>query len=236
MGPGAGVHGGRVMAAGQRAGRSRSHSPAFGDRPVPVAACVRIEVPKERREPMPTADAWLRIAGARGNNLKHVSVAIPVGLFTCVTGVSGSGKSTLVNDTLYAAVAKHLYNSHAEPEPHDAIAGLDAFDKVIAVDQSPIGRTPRSNPATYTGLFTPIRELFAEVPAARERGYGAGPLLVQRRRRPLRSLPGRRRAQGGNAFPARRLRALRRLPRPALQPRDARDPLQGQEHHRGARP
>ncbi|MGZ5186713.1 MAG: excinuclease ABC subunit UvrA, partial [Caldimonas sp.] len=109
-----------------------------------------------------------------GNNLKDVSVALPVGLFTCVTGVSGSGKSTLVNDTLYAAVAKSLYNSHTEPEPHDGISGLDAFDKVISVDQSPIGRTPRSNPATYTGLFTPIRELFAEVPSARERGYGPG--------------------------------------------------------------
>jgi excinuclease ABC subunit A len=97
-----------------------------------------------------------------------------VGLFTCVTGVSGSGKSTLVNDTLYAAVARKLYGSHAEPAPHDQIEGLDAFDKVINVDQSPIGRTPRSNPATYTGLFTPMRELFAEVPAARERGYGPG--------------------------------------------------------------
>jgi len=103
-----------------------------------------------------------------------VTVDVPVGVMTCVTGVSGSGKSTLVNDTLYAAVARHLYNSHAEPEAHDGIEGLDAFDKVINVDQSPIGRTPRSNPATYTGLFTPIRELFAEVPTARERGYGPG--------------------------------------------------------------
>jgi excinuclease ABC subunit A len=116
----------------------------------------------------------LRIEGARGHNLKNVAVEIPVGLFTCVTGVSGSGKSTLVNDTLYAAVARKLYGSHVEPAPHDSIEGLEAFDKVINVDQSPIGRTPRSNPATYTGLFTPIRELFAEVPAARERGYGAG--------------------------------------------------------------
>jgi len=120
----------------------------------------------------------LKIVNARGNNLKGISAEIPVGLFTCITGVSGSGKSTLVNDTLYAAVARKLYNSHAEPELHDAIDGLDAFDKVINVDQSPIGRTPRSNPATYTGLFTPIRELFAEVPTARERGYGAGALQL----------------------------------------------------------
>ena len=98
----------------------------------------------------------------------------PVGLLTCVTGVSGSGKSTLVNDTLYAAVARHLYRAHEEPAPHEAIEGLEHFDKVISVDQSPIGRTPRSNPATYTGLFTGIRELMAEVPAARERGYGPG--------------------------------------------------------------
>jgi len=103
-----------------------------------------------------------------------VSVEIPVGLFTCVTGVSGSGKSTLVNDTLYATVARKLYNSHAEAAPVDAIEGLDTFDKVINVDQSPIGRTPRSNPATYTGLFTPIRELFAEMNTAKERGYGPG--------------------------------------------------------------
>jgi excinuclease ABC subunit A len=133
---------------------------------------LRIPVPKRR--PPPAEADWLRVSGARGNNLKTVDVAIPVGLFTCVTGVSGSGKSTLVNDTIYAAVAKHLYHSHAEPEPHDGISGIDFFDKVISVDQSPIGRTPRSNPATYTGLFTPIRELFAELPDAKIRGYGPG--------------------------------------------------------------
>ena len=117
---------------------------------------------------------WLRIAGATGNNLKGVDLNVPVGLLVCVTGVSGSGKSTLVNDTLYHAAARHLYGSSTEPAPFASVEGLENFDKVINVDQSPIGRTPRSNPATYTGLFTPIREMFAEVPMARERGYGPG--------------------------------------------------------------
>jgi excinuclease ABC subunit A len=116
----------------------------------------------------------LRVVGASGHNLRTIDVDFPVGLFTCVTGVSGSGKSTLVNDTLYAAVARTLYRAHEEPAPHEALEGVGYFDKVINVDQSPIGRTPRSNPATYTGLFSPIRELMAEVPLARERGYGPG--------------------------------------------------------------
>ena len=116
----------------------------------------------------------IRITGASGHNLKGVDVAFPVGLLTCVTGVSGSGKSTLVNDTLYAAVARQIYRAHDEPATHTSIDGIQYFDKVINVDQSPIGRTPRSNPATYTGLFTPIRELMAEVATARERGYGPG--------------------------------------------------------------
>ena len=172
MGPGAGVHGGRVIAQGtpdEVAANADSLTGRY------LSGALRIAVPVTRHAPQAGADApMLRIVGARGNNLKRVDVEIPVGLLSCVTGVSGSGKSTLVNDTLYAAVARKLYNSHAEPAPHDAIEGIDAFDKVISVDQSPIGRTPRSNPATYTGLFTPIRELFAEVPAARERGYGPG--------------------------------------------------------------
>ena len=169
MGPGAGVHGGRVMAEGTPDEVAAAPGSLTGRY---LSQALRIALPKRRAST--AAVEWLRIEGARGNNLKGVEVAIPVGLMTCVTGVSGSGKSTLVNDTLYAAVARHLYHSHAEPEAHDAIVGIDAFDKVISVDQSPIGRTPRSNPATYTGLFTPIRELFAEVPAARERGYGPG--------------------------------------------------------------
>ena len=154
----------------------------------------------------PTSGA-LRIVEAYGNNLKHVSLDLPVGLLTCVTGVSGSGKSTLINDTLYHAVAQHLYGSATEPAPYESIEGLEHFDKVINVDQSPIGRTPRSNPATYTGLFTPIRELFAGVPGGEGTRLRSRPLLVQREGRALRVLPGRRRAEGGNALPARRLRA-----------------------------
>jgi excinuclease ABC subunit A len=129
-------------------------------------------MPKKRRLPDP--ERQLVVTDASGNNLKNVTLNLPVGLFVCVTGVSGSGKSTLINDTLYAAVARHLYGSSAEPAAHGEIQGLEFFDKVISVDQSPIGRTPRSNPATYTGLFTPIRELFAGVPEARMRGYGPG--------------------------------------------------------------
>ncbi|MFG6443028.1 excinuclease ABC subunit UvrA [Roseateles sp. LKC17W] len=169
LGPGAGVHGGRVMAQGtpdEVAANPNSPTGRY------LSGAARIEVPATRHT-APEGQV-LRIVNARGNNLKGVTVDIPVGVLTCVTGVSGSGKSTLVNDTLYAAVAKKLYQSHADPEAHDEIEGLDAFDKVINVDQSPIGRTPRSNPATYTGLFTPIRELFAEMPTARERGYGPG--------------------------------------------------------------
>jgi excinuclease ABC subunit A len=116
----------------------------------------------------------VKIIRASGNNLKDISLELPVGLMVCVTGVSGSGKSTLINDTLYPAVARHLYRSSAEPATHADITGMEFFDKVINVDQSPIGRTPRSNPATYTGLFTPIRELFSSVPSSRERGYGPG--------------------------------------------------------------
>ena len=172
MGLGAGVHGGRVIAQGtpdEVAANAESLTGRY------LGGTLRIAVPKRRNTLADNTDPKrLTIVNARGNNLQGISVEIPVGLFTCVTGVSGSGKSTLVNDTLYTAVAKRLYQSHAEPAPHDAIEGLEALDKVINVDQSPIGRTPRSNPATYTGLFTPIRELFAEVPAARERGYGPG--------------------------------------------------------------
>ncbi|MEQ1806325.1 MAG: excinuclease ABC subunit UvrA [Burkholderiaceae bacterium] len=172
MGLGAGVHGGCVIAHGTPKEIAAHPVSLTGQY---LSHALRIEVPQVRRVAKPGADApCIRIVNARGNNLKGVTVEIPVGLLTCVTGVSGSGKSTLVNDTLYASVARKLYASHLEVKPCDRIDGLEAFDKVINVDQSPIGRTPRSNPATYTGLFTPIRELFAEMNTARERGYGAG--------------------------------------------------------------
>jgi excinuclease ABC subunit A len=168
MGPGAGVHGGEVVAQGtpdEIAANADSLTGRY------LSGTMAIDVPFAR---VPPGDKQLTIRGARGNNLHGVDVSIPVGLLVCVTGVSGSGKSTLVNDTLHHAIARHLYGSQAQPAAHDGIDGLEHFDKAIAVDQSPIGRTPRSNPATYTGLFTPIRDLFAETPTARERGYGAG--------------------------------------------------------------
>ncbi|MBI3570998.1 MAG: excinuclease ABC subunit UvrA, partial [Gammaproteobacteria bacterium] len=169
IGPGAGVHGGEVVAQGipediVRHPNSITGAYLRGER--------KIAVPPMRARNDPSRQLVIR--GATGNNLKDVDVSIPVGLFTCVTGVSGSGKSTLINDTLYASVAKHLYGSTLEPAPCRAIEGLEQFDKVVDIDQSPIGRTPRSNPATYTGLFTPIRELFAATPMARERGYAPG--------------------------------------------------------------
>ena len=145
-----------------------------GQRYAPSPAAVRRAEREAHHLATQGALQTLRVVGATGHNLQNVSVDFPVGLFTCVTGVSGSGKSTLVNDTLYAAVARTIYRAHEEPAAHAAIEGIEHFDKVINVDQSPIGRTPRSNPATYTGLFTPIRELMAEVPTARERGYGPG--------------------------------------------------------------
>ena len=169
MGPGAGEHGGQVIAHGspaQVAAHPDSATGAF------LSGRRKIALPGKRKSPDPQRQLYLR--GARGNNLKHVTLELPVGLFTCITGVSGSGKSTLINDTLYAIAARHLYGSVAEPAPYDDIEGLEFFDKVISVDQAPIGRTPRSTPATYTGLLTPIRELYAGVPASRERGYGPG--------------------------------------------------------------
>ncbi|MCB5188743.1 excinuclease ABC subunit UvrA [Methylobacillus caricis] len=169
IGPGAGEHGGNIVAAGTPAEIQSNEHSLTGQY---LSGTKEIAVPKKRHAPDP--ERWLKLVNATGNNLKQVSMELPVGLLTCVTGVSGSGKSTLINDTLYRAVAKHLYGSSTEPAPYGEIQGLEFFDKVVDVDQSPIGRTPRSNPATYTGLFTPIRDLFAGVPESRARGYGPG--------------------------------------------------------------
>ncbi|MDX9738388.1 MAG: excinuclease ABC subunit UvrA, partial [Azonexus sp.] len=169
IGPGAGVHGGHIVAHGTPAEVAAHPGSLTG---AYLSGLRSIAVPPVRRPPDP--EKQLRVVGAHGHNLRDVTLELPVGLFTCITGVSGSGKSTLINDTLYAAAARHLYGSTSEPAPHQEIVGLDLFDKVINVDQSPIGRTPRSNPATYTGLLTPIRELFAQVPESRARGYAPG--------------------------------------------------------------
>ncbi len=170
IGPGAGVHGGEVVAQGRVQDildAPRSITGQF------LSGVREIEVPALRRQPIDDA-SWLRIKGASGNNLKHIDAAIPAGLFTCVTGVSGSGKSTLVNDTLYRLAAAELNGASTQPAPYDAVSGMPLFDKVVEINQSPIGRTPRSNAATYTGLFTPLREMFAQVPEARARGYTPG--------------------------------------------------------------
>ncbi len=148
---------------------------------------MRIDYPSRRRK---GNGKRLVVKGARHNNLQDLTVEFPLGLFICVTGVSGSGKSSLVDDILFKTLSRKLHHALCEPGAHDEIVGLEHLDKVIEIDQSPIGRTPRSNPATYTGLFTPIRELFAMLPESRIRGYRPGPVQLQRQGRPLRDLPG----------------------------------------------
>ena len=170
IGPAAGIHGGQVIAAGHAAATSwptRTRSPANI-----CPASWRSPMPAERREPK--KNQRIKVVGARGNNLKNVTRRIPLGTFTCVTGVSGGGKSTLLIETLYKAASRRIMGSREHPADHDRIEGLEFLDKVIDIDQSPIGRTPRSNPATYTGAFTPIRDWFAGLPEAKARGYQPG--------------------------------------------------------------
>ncbi|HEX9169859.1 MAG TPA: excinuclease ABC subunit UvrA, partial [Roseiarcus sp.] len=169
MGPGAGIHGGEIVAEGtpddiMRAPRSLTGQYLIGIEQIPI--------PVKRRKA--ALDRWVKVSGARGNNLKNVTAAIPLGSFTCITGVSGGGKSTLIIETLYKAAARRLNGAREHPAPFDRIEGLEFLDKVIDIDQSPIGRTPRSNPATYTGAFTPIRDWFAELPESKARGYAPG--------------------------------------------------------------
>ena len=169
IGPGAGVHGGRIVVAGSLADVMASKTSITGQY---LCGDRRIELPQQRR--IRDDNRIVRLTGATGNNLKNLAVEIPVGLITAVTGVSGSGKSTLVNDTLFEALAARVNRSLRNPAPFETLDGADAIDRVIAISQSPIGRTPRSNPATYSGLFTPIRDLFSQTPEARARGYAPG--------------------------------------------------------------
>ena len=169
IGPGAGVHGGEVVAAGTFQDLLDSPRSVTGQY---LSGKRAIEIPAKRHKADPKE--ILRLKGATGHNLKNVDLAIPAGLFTCITGVSGSGKSTLINNTLYALAANELNGASQPVAPYRSIENMDLFDKVVDIDQSPIGRTPRSNPATYTGLFTPLRELFAQVPESRARGYAPG--------------------------------------------------------------
>jgi excinuclease ABC subunit A len=169
IGPAAGIHGGEIVAQGTPKAIMKNPASLTG---MYLSGKQKIVIPKKLH--WPTPDQQITIENAHGNNLKNITISFPLGLFTCITGVSGSGKSTLINDTLYRHVARTLNNASALPAPCDQVLGLKLIDKVVDVNQSPIGRTPRSNPATYTGLFTPIRELFAATPEARSRGYSPG--------------------------------------------------------------
>jgi excinuclease ABC subunit A len=168
IGPGAGEHGGFIVSEGTFDDIASDPNSITGQF---LSGRRRIEVPETRR---PGNGKVLRLVGARGNNLKDLTVDFPLGTFICVTGVSGSGKSTLITDTLYRKLAQAIFRAHDKPGPHDALLGIEEIDKVIDIDQSPIGRTPRSNPATYTGAFTHIRDLFASMPEAKTRGYKPG--------------------------------------------------------------
>ena len=173
LGPGAGPRGGEIVAQGKLEDVLRAKNSLTADY---LSGRARISVPKQRAKPRSTdkSEDWLTLVGATENNLKDITVSFPLGCFTCVTGVSGSGKSTLVDDILRRALFRRFHNAKDKPGAHRAIRGVEQIDKAIVIDQSPIGRTPRSNPVTYTGAFTPIRELFSQLPAARVRGYDAG--------------------------------------------------------------
>ena len=194
MGPGAGVHGGTVIAAGTLDEVLANEGSLTADY---LTGRRAVPLPAKRRK---GSGKKLTVRGARANNLKDVTASVPLGTFTCITGVSGSGKSTFTIDTLFASASRQLNGARILAGHHEKIEGLQHLDKVIDIDQSPIGRTPRSNPATYTGAFTQIRDWFAGLPESLARGLQARPLLVQRQGRPLRGLPGRWRAEDRDAL------------------------------------
>ena len=230
FGPGPGVRGGRSR--GRRPGRAdrrRSRKSLTG--PVPLRQAADRD---PRRSGGPPATQRLVIRGAAHNNLKNIDVEIPLGAFVCVTGVSGSGKSSLVSDILVEALRRDLNGGLGNPGAHERIDGLEHLDKMIAIDQSPIGRTPRSNPATYIKVFDEIRNLYTQLPESKARGYKPGRFSFNVARRPLRGLRGQRLEQAGDGLPGRRLGHLPGLRRASLQPRDAAGPLQGQVDRRGA--
>jgi excinuclease ABC subunit A len=171
MGPGAGAHGGKVIAEGTPEDVMRNSASLTGQY---LSGFRQIPIPKNRREPKNTGNRWLTVKGAKANNLQNVTASIPLGTFTCVTGVSGSGKSTLIIETLYKALARRLNGAREHPGEHSGLEGIGQLDKIVDIDQSPIGRTPRSNPATYTGAFSPIRDWFSQLPESTERGYKPG--------------------------------------------------------------
>ena len=201
IGPGAGRHGGEIVAAGSPDEIKKLDT----ETALYLNGRKEISVPQIRRE---GKGSILKIIGAKGNNLKNVTVEFPLGKFICVTGVSGSGKSSLINETLYPALSNSIYRSLRDTLPYEGIEGIENIDKVIDIDQSPIGRTPRSNPATYTKVFDEIRKLYGNLPESKIRGYKPGRFSFQRKRWSLRNLQGCRCSDHRNELPARCLCAL----------------------------
>ena len=228
MGPGAGEHGGEVVAEGTARDVTRNRRSVTGQF---LSGKRRIAVPPRREEDR----GAFRVLGAREHNLKDIDVEFPVGKFVCVTGVSGSGKSTLVNEIVFKSLANRLNKTRTKPGAHDAVEGIDCFDKVIEIDQTPIGRTPRSNPATYTDLFTHVRELYSLTPEAKVRGYKPGRFSFNVRGGRCETCKGDGQIKIEMHFLPGRVRALRDVPRAPLQPGDARGALQGEVDRRRAR-
>ena len=228
LGPGAGEHGGHVVATGTVEEVSEHPDSITGQY---LSSRKKIPLPEERR----TGNGGeLVVKGARENNLKDVDLSIPMGMLVCITGVSGSGKSSLIYEVLYKRLAQMLYGARDKPGECDAVHGIENIDKVVNIDQSPIGRTPRSNPATYTGAFTPIRELFAAVPEARVRGYAPGRFSFNVKGGPVRGVRRRRLHSDRDAVPPKCHNALRGVPGSAIQPGGPGDNPQRQEHLRSA--